>query len=46
MKKFALAVVLIAFGALMVAGCPSDNKASNTGGSGNAAPANAPANNK
>ena len=35
---------LIAFGALMVAGCPSDNKASNTGGSGNAAPANAPAN--
>jgi len=45
MKKFALAVVLIAFGALMVAGCPSDNKATgNTGGSGNAAPANAPAN--
>lgn len=29
MKKFALAVVLIAFGALMVAGCPTDNKASN-----------------
>ena len=43
MKNFALAVVLIAFGALMVTGCPADNtKAGNTGG--NAAPANAPAN--
>lgn len=39
MKKFALAVVVIAFGALMVAGCPADNK-TNT-----AKPANAPATN-
>lgn len=30
MKKFALAVMVIAFGALMVAGCPADNKPSNT----------------
>jgi outer membrane murein-binding lipoprotein Lpp len=29
MKKFALAVMVIAFGALMVAGCPADNKANN-----------------
>lgn len=42
MKKFALAVVVIAFGALMVAGCPTDNKAAN--GAGNKAPANADAN--
>lgn len=38
MKKLALAVVVIAFGALMVAGCPTDNKAAN--GAGNKAPAN------
>lgn len=30
MKKLALAVVLIAFGAVMVAGCPTDNTKSNT----------------
>jgi hypothetical protein len=29
MTKFALAVVAIAFGALMVAGCPAANNASN-----------------
>lgn len=39
MKKFALAVVVIAFGALMVAGCPAENKPANT-----PAPSNAPAN--
>jgi outer membrane murein-binding lipoprotein Lpp len=45
MKKFALAVVVIAFGALMVAGCPSDNK-TNAAPKGNDAPAtNAPATN-
>lgn len=38
MKKFALAVVLIAFGALMVAGCPAENKAGNTAPKGNDAP--------
>lgn len=41
MKKLALAVLLIAFGAVMVAGCPADNttKTGNT-----PAPANADAN--
>lgn len=29
MKKLALAVVLIAFGALMLTGCPEENKAAN-----------------
>jgi hypothetical protein len=42
MKKFALAVVVIAFGALMVAGCPEENKA-NTSKPSNAS--NAPAGN-
>ena len=37
MKKLALADVVSAFGALMVAGCPTDNKAAN--GAGNKAPA-------
>jgi len=43
MKKFALAVVVIAFGALMVAGCPEENKASNTkpSNAGNAPASNA-----
>jgi len=44
MKKFALAVVVIAFGALMVAGCPADNKTNTTKGNDapktNEAPAN------
>lgn len=30
MKKFALAVLLIAFGAVMVAGCPAENTAKKT----------------
>ena len=43
MKKLALAVVLIAFGAVMVAGCPTDNKPANTstGGDSNTACGNA-----
>lgn len=43
MKKFALAVLLIAFGAVMVAGCPTDNTGKKT--DSNTAPTNeAPAN--
>jgi hypothetical protein len=34
MKKLALAVTVLAFGALMVAGCPTDNTASNKKDSG------------
>jgi len=43
MKKLALAVVVIAFGALMVAGCPAANNAKPAGNtaSGNAATGNA-----
>lgn len=44
MKKFALAVVVIAFGALMVAGCPSGNTA-NTAKPANTPATNAPATN-
>ncbi len=32
MKNFALAVVAIAFGAVMLAGCPGANNTTNTGG--------------
>jgi hypothetical protein len=39
MKMFALAIVVIAFGALMVAGCPAANNTST-----NKAPTNAPTN--
>jgi len=39
MKKFALAVLLVAFGAVMVAGCPTDNTAPKSGNT--PAPANA-----
>jgi hypothetical protein len=43
MKMFALAIVVIAFGALMVAGCPAAN---NAPAKSNTAPANnAPATN-
>jgi hypothetical protein len=37
MKKFALAVLVIAFGAMLVAGCPEENKAK---GGNTPAPAN------
>lgn len=45
MKKFALLALVLAFGGVMLAGCPDNkpaNKPANTGG--NAAPANAPSN--
>ena len=38
MKKFALAVLVIAFGAMLVAGCPEENKGKKT--DGNTAPTN------
>lgn len=44
MKNFALAVVVVAFGALMVAGCPGDNKASNKKADDNKVDTNAPVN--
>lgn len=40
MKKFAIAIVVIAFGALMVAGCPTANNTKSNTGTGNTAPAN------
>ncbi|MCA8912908.1 MAG: hypothetical protein KDB82_14500 [Planctomycetes bacterium] len=49
MKKLALAVVVIAFGALMVAGCPAANNAKPAGGNtatGNTAAGNAAAGNE
>jgi hypothetical protein len=38
MKKFALLALVLAFGGLMLAGCPTANNKGTTGNTGNAAP--------
>lgn len=40
MKKFALLLVIVAFGAAFIAGCPSKNNTTAPANDANAAPAN------